>query len=252
MLVLLSPAKKLNFETPCPESTQTKPLFLSKTNKLAKELKKLNSNDIGKMMKLSLKLSDLNYQRFQSFKPSYNPDTSKQAMFAFNGDTYTGLDVESFSKTDIKTAQKRVRILSGLYGILNPLDLIQPYRLEMGTRFKFQEYKNLYQYWKEDVTNQLNQELKAGDYIINCASTEYFSVVDRDSLNATIITPEFRELRDGVYKMISFNAKRARGMMAKFVVQNKLTKPEQILDFNLDNYTYNPELSTKYGPVFTR
>lgn len=252
MLVLLSPAKKLDFETPCPESTQTKPLFLSKTNKLAKELKKLNSNDIGRMMKLSLNLSELNYQRFQSFKPSYNPDTSKQAIYAFNGDTYTGLDINSFTSSDVKVAQKRVRILSGLYGILNPLDLIQPYRLEMGTKFNFLNFKNLYQYWKEDVTTQLNQELGPKDFIINCASKEYFSVIDRDDLNATIITPEFRELRDGVYKMISFNAKRARGMMAKYIVKNKLTKPSEILSFDFDNYVYNPGLSTEYGPVFTR
>lgn len=252
MIVLLSPAKKLDFETPVPTAEQTEPDLLPMTNKLAQELKKLNSSDVGRMMKLSLNLSELNFKRFQRFKKNYNPDISKQAAFAFNGDTYTGLDIHSFSASELKRAQKRIRILSGLYGILKPMDLIQPYRLEMGTKFNFLEYKNLYDYWRVEVTGKLNKEIKDGAPVINCASNEYFSVIDESLLNTEIITPVFKELRNGDYKIISFNAKRARGMMAAFIVKNNLKKPEDLQKFDQDNYKFNKELSTKSQPTFTR
>jgi cytoplasmic iron level regulating protein YaaA (DUF328/UPF0246 family) len=252
MLVVVSPAKKLDFESECSITEQTEPPFIGKTNTLAKELKKLTSNDIGKLMKLSLNLSDLNYGRFQSFKKTFNPSTSKQAVFAFNGDTYTGLDINSFTKSQVTQAQKKLRILSGLYGVLKPLDLIQPYRLEMGTKFKFSEYKNLYDYWKEDVTSLLSKELKKEKYLVNCASTEYFSVVDTKELDGEIITPVFKELRNGEYKIISFSAKRARGMMAKYIIQNKIEDIAGIKKFNLDNYKYNSKLSQDNEIVFTR
>jgi cytoplasmic iron level regulating protein YaaA (DUF328/UPF0246 family) len=252
MLVVVSPAKKLDFETECPQSTQTTPAFLKMTNVLAKELKKLQTTDIGKLMKLSLNLSELNFKRFQSFKPIYNPSTSKQAVFAFNGDTYTGLDVKSFNDKDLVVAQQKLRILSGLYGLLRPMDLIQPYRLEMGTRFKFNDYKNLYDYWKDSVTTKLNEDLEEQKILINCASTEYFSVVNTKELSTKVITPVFKELRNGELKIISFSAKRARGMMAKYIIKNNLTKPSDLKNFKEDKYSFSKEYSNDSEYVFVR
>lgn len=252
MLVVVSPAKKLDFDTECVAANQTGPQFLEKTNYLATELKKLGAADIGKLMKLSSNLSELNYKRFQSFKKVYNPTTSKQAAFAFNGDTYTGLDINSFSKSEINRAQKHLRILSGLYGVLRPLDLIQPYRLEMGTKFKFANYKNLYDYWKEDVTTLINQELKKEKYLVNCASNEYFSVIDEKNLDGELITPVFKENRNGVLKIISFSAKKARGMMAKYIIKNNINSIDGIKKFNEDGYKYSAKESTANNIVFVR
>lgn len=252
MKVVISPAKKLDFESPVEFFEQGKPVFLSKTNSLATELKKLKANEIGKLMKLSANLSELNYERFQSFKKTYNPSSSKQAGFAFDGDTYTGLDITTLSKTEIKRAQKQLIILSGLYGALKPLDLIQPYRLEMGTKFKFKTFKNLYDYWQEDVTEFLNQELKPKEFLINCASNEYFNVIDKKILKAQIITPEFREFKNGEYKMISFFAKKARGMMARFIIQSNAKTLDDLRSFNLDGYKFNKKLSGEDKFVFTR
>lgn len=252
MIVLISPAKKLDFNTPTTHIEQTKPELLAKANKLMVELKKLNSEDVGKLMKLSTNLSELNYSRFQSFKKNYNPDTSKQAAFAFNGDTYTGLDIKSFSKSELKEAQKKIRILSGLYGILKPMDLIQPYRLEMGTKFQHASYKNLYDFWGNQVTEIVNSESSKKSVVVNCASNEYFSVINKSELDAQLITPVFKEKKNGEYKVISFNAKRARGMMAAFIVKNKLSKADEINNFNLDGYKFNKKLSTPDQPTFTR
>ncbi len=252
MKVVVSPAKKLDFETICPIDIQTEPQFLEKTNLLAKELKKLKASEIGKLMKLSANLSELNFNRFQTFSKLAKPSTSKQAAFAFNGDTYTGLDINSFNKTQIKAAQNKLRILSGLYGVLRPMDLIQPYRLEMGTRFKFSNYKNLYDYWNESVTDSLNKEMKSNEVLINCASTEYFSVVNKSKLNATIITPVFKELRNGELKIISFSAKRARGMMARYIIQENLKEPSEIKNFDLDNYKFSKQHSSETEYVFVR
>lgn len=252
MKVVVSPAKKLDFESECQSSLQSEPSFLPKTNKLAIELKKLQANEVGKLMKLSANLSELNFKRFQNFSKIAKPSTSKQAVFAFNGDTYTGLDIKSFSASELKLAQKRLRILSGLYGVLRPMDLIQPYRLEMGTRFKFDKYKNLYEYWKSDVTNFLNNEIKKDDILINCASTEYFSVIDTQALKAKIITPVFKELRNGELKIISFSAKRARGMMAKYIIQKNIMDIKDIKKFNEDGYSFSKEHSNSNELVFVR
>ncbi len=253
MLVVLSPAKKLDFETETNCSIQTEPQLLEKTNLLSKELKKLSTAEISKLMKLSPTLSELNYKRFQSFKNKYNPSTSKQAVFAFNGDTYTGLNIKSFNKNELKSVQKNIRILSGLYGILKPMDLIQPYRLEMGTKYKFNNYKNLYEYWKEDVTALINKELKShNNTLVNCASQEYFSLIDKDQLKGDIITPVFKEKRNGEYKIISFSAKKARGMMANFIVKNNITDIDGVKKFNLDNYKFSKSLSNDFELVFTR
>lgn len=252
MLVIISPAKKLDFDSPCPVEDLTKPAFLSKTNNLSLELKKLKAQDVGKLMKLSPQLAELNYNRFQSFKPTYNPSTSKQAAYAFNGDTYTGLNILALKANEIQFAQKKLRILSGLYGVLKPLDLIQPYRLEMGTKLNFQKFKSLYEYWSQDVTNYLNQELADDPILINCASQEYFSVIDKKQIKAQIITPSFKEYKNGDYKMIGLFAKRARGMMARFIIQNKINNLAGLKDFKQDGYQYNKKLSTLENPVFTR
>jgi hypothetical protein len=252
MLVVISPAKKLDFENPCSTTEQGRPALLSKTNSLARELKKLKASEVGKLMKLSPKLSELNYSRFQTFKNSYNPSTSKQAAFAFNGDTYTGLSISELSSGELKKAQQKLRILSGLYGVLKPLDLIQPYRLEMGVKFKFASFKSLYEYWKDDVTSLINQDLKSHEYLINCASNEYFSVLDTKKIQTKIITPAFKELKDGEYKMVSFYAKRARGMMARYIIQNNVQDLTKLKKFNFDGYKYNAKLSTELKPVFSR
>lgn len=252
MKVLLSPAKKLDFETPVEFGDQTEPTLLKKTNKLATELKNLKAHEVGTLMKLSAKLSELNFSRFQNFKKKYNTDLSKQAAFAFNGDTYTGLDIQSFSKPEIKLAQKNIRILSGLYGLLKPMDLIQPYRLEMGTKFNFQKYKNLYEFWGSDITDLLNSELGVKDILVNCASNEYFSAVSPEDIKCSVVTPVFKELRNGEYKIISFSAKKARGMMARFIIQNKVDTIAGLEEFNLADYKLNKKLSSTLSPTFTR
>lgn len=252
MKVVISPAKKLDFETECTFSEKSNPNFLDKTENLVQELKKLNQNDISQLMKLSPALSELNHKRFQKFSTKKNDTWGKQAVYAFNGDTYTGLDIKSFDKSDVKRAQKDLRILSGLYGVLKPLDLIQPYRLEMGTRFKMNKCKNLYEYWSDEVTEALKKETQSKEVLINCASKEYFDVINQKHLERKIITPVFKELKNGEFKIISFNAKKARGAMAKYIVKNKLTEPEQIKNFNEDNYKFNKKLSNETEYVFTR
>lgn len=251
MKILVSPAKKLDFETDHGISEATEPSLKTKANSLAKHMKKLSASDLSKLMKLSQNLADLNYQRFQAFKPKNN-SLAKPAAFAFNGDTYTGLSIESFTKSDLKQAQKQLRILSGLYGILRPLDLIQPYRLEMGTKLKFESYKNLYQYWQDDVTELLNSELKPNEIVVNCASNEYFSVIDIKQLKGKLITPVFKEKKNGEYKIISFNAKKARGMMARYIIQNKIDSEKGIKDFDLDGYKFNAKLAKDGEYLFTR
>lgn len=250
MLVVVSPAKKLDFETEIPGLKTTEPDLIAKTKPLSKELKKLKSTDIKKLMKLSDSLSELNYNRFQNFSKKSSP--KKAAGFAFNGDTYTGLDINSYSKSDLSQAQKQLRILSGLYGVLRPLDIIEPYRLEMGTKFKFNSFNNLYEYWKVDITENLNKDLKKDDVLINCASNEYFNAVDTKNLKAKIITPVFKEDRDGKLKIISFSAKKARGMMASYIIKNKIMTPDDLKSFSEDDYKFDAKLSTETEYVFVR
>lgn len=252
MKILVSPAKKLDFETEVQVPTTTLPSFEKKTIQLAKVMKQYNPSDLSKMMKLSQSLADLNYKRFQGFKTDFKTSLAKPAVFAFNGDTYTGLDIKSFNKTELKEAQKCLRILSGLYGILRPLDLIQPYRLEMGTKLKFDKYKNLYEFWKNDITDQLNQEIKTNEIIVNCASQEYFGAVDEKELKGQLITPVFKENKNGELKIISFNAKKARGKMAAFLIKKKAKTIEDIKKFNLDGYKFAAKLSDTDQLVFTR
>ncbi len=253
MIVVISPAKKLDFETCAPTSKFSSLKNISMSEKLIKELRKCKPEKISKMMKLSNDLTELNIKRYKSFNTPFNLDNAKQAMFAFKGDTYVGLDANSFSKKDIDYAQKHLRILSGLYGLVSPLDLIQPYRLEMGTKFPCGESKNLYEFWNKEITEQLHLSLKKEKILINCASNEYFKSVNTQELeDVRIITPSFKEKKNGEYKMIGLFAKKARGMMSRFIIQNQIKSSSDLLDFNLDGYKFNKKLSSEENPVFTR
>jgi cytoplasmic iron level regulating protein YaaA (DUF328/UPF0246 family) len=252
MLIVVSPAKKLDFETQAPIETFTTPDFLEISNKLIKDLKKLKTDEVSELMKISTNLGELNFTRFQSFKTPFTLKNAKQAAFAFKGDTYIGLDFESFSKKQITYSQKHFRILSGLYGLLRPLDLIQPYRLEMGTKFGIEGATNLYAVWKQTLTKKMNEELKKEKVLINLASKEYFSAIDLNSLNAEVLTPIFKEKKNGVYKIISFNAKRARGLMSQYILKNEIKDIEGVKKFDLDRYKFNKTMSNESELVFTR
>jgi cytoplasmic iron level regulating protein YaaA (DUF328/UPF0246 family) len=205
-------------------------------------------------MDISPKLAELNYQRFQAWSLPFTPENSWQAVLMFNGDVYQGLKAETFSTTEFETAQANLRILSGVYGLLRPLDLIQPYRLEMGTNIAIARKKNLYEFWKPKITSKLNAELaETGQKeLINLASNEYFSALDTKKLKARIITPTFKEHKDGQYQMVSFFAKKARGLMSRFIIQNQITDPEEIKAFDLEGYFFNNQLSKGDNWVFTR
>ncbi|MCP4915143.1 MAG: peroxide stress protein YaaA [Oligoflexia bacterium] len=252
MFIVISPAKKLDFESKTPIEDYSDIKYAEKALQLIKELRKCSQEEISKLMKLSDSLAKLNVDRYKSYDPKFNDKNSRQAVFAFSGDTYVGLDANSLKKQDLTYSQKHLGILSGLYGLLSPLDRIQPYRLEMGTRFSQNGHKNLYDYWKEDVTEAINEKLKKEKYLINCSSNEYFSVIDTKKLNGEIITPVFKEMKNGEYKVISFNAKRARGMMSRYIIQNRLTKPEELKSFDIDGYQYSEKLSQGNEIVFTR
>jgi cytoplasmic iron level regulating protein YaaA (DUF328/UPF0246 family) len=252
MLAVLSPAKKLDFEVSAPTKKYTQLTELDKSKLLIKELKKCDAKKISSLMKLSDSLTELNIKRYQEFKTPFNLKNAKQAMFAFKGDTYVGLDAESMKAADIDYAQKHLRILSGLYGLVSPLDLVQPYRLEMGTRFACGESKNLYEFWGETITEKLNTLLKKEKTLINLASKEYFGAVNSKNLNAQIITPAFKEKKGEEFKMVSFFAKRARGMMSRYIIDKRIEEPKDLLKFDVDGYKYNKQLSSEFEPVFTR
>ncbi len=252
MLVIVSPAKKLDFESSAPISDYVEPKFIEKSEVLIKELKKCSPAEISKMMKLSEALTNLNVGRYKSFKTPFTPENAKQAIFSFKGDTYVGLDAESLNKTQIKYAQNHLRILSGLYGVLSPLELIQPYRLEMGTKFSCNGSKNLYEFWKEDLTAELNTILKKEKILVNCASGEYSGAVDFSRLNGEVVTPVFKDKKNDQYKIIGLFAKRARGMMARFIIENKVTEMEALKGFDSDGYKFNPSMSEGNELVFTR
>lgn len=254
MLIVISPAKTLDYDTPPVTDQHTTPEFIPESRQLIKELRKLAPQDVSNLMGISDKLGTLNYDRFQKWKPTFTTKNSKQAVLAFKGDVYTGLEAETFKANDFKFAQKHLRILSGLYGVLRPLDLMQPYRLEMGTRFAVGDAKNLYEFWNGKITEKLNEELKAtkSHFLVNLASNEYFKSVQPKALNAEIVTPEFKDWKNGQYKMISFFAKKARGMMSAYIIKNRLTKDVDLKGFDWDGYRYDPKLSTSQKPVFTR
>ncbi len=259
MLLLISPAKKLDFETISQTEIFTLPDFLEQSQQLINTLLPYSAQQLGKLMNISDKLSELNHQRYKDWHTPFTKQNAKQAISTFKGDVYTGMNIESFSDKQLTFAQQHLRILSGLYGLLRPLDLIQPYRLEMGTRVKNIIGKNLYEFWGETISRAINKQLKdsQSQYLINLASNEYFKSVKPELLDVPVITPVFKELRNDKvkgdsYKIISLLAKRARGMMSAFILKNKLSHIEDIKQFNQAGYTYNNKLSTVNDWVFTR
>ena len=254
MITVLSPAKKLSKE--CVKKTENRnmPRFLDQSSELVSQLKGMEPGDLMSLMGISENLAILNWERMQNWNRSLRPESSMESAYCFLGDTYTGLDAESLNDNDMDFAQKHTRILSGLYGILRPLDLMMPYRLEMGTKLKNKVGKDLYEYWGDTLSNSISEELSNHEHnvVINCASIEYFRSIDRPSLNAEVITPQFKEYKNGKLKMISFFAKRARGMMARYIIQNKINDGKDILSFNLGGYSYDPSISSPTSPVFTR
>ncbi len=258
MLILISPAKTLDFETPSNISLFTQPDFLEKTSQLVHQLRQLSATEISALLKISPKLGELNSQRYQTWQQPFDQSTAKQALLAFKGDVYQGLDVASFSTEEIDFAQENLRILSGLYGILRPLDLIQPYRLEMGTKFNQVQFPNLpanlYEFWGDKLTQVINAQLEKQDskIIINLASNEYFKAINIKLLQAEIITPIFKDWKNGKYKIISFYAKKARGLMAAYIIKNHLENIEDIKNFAQAGYVYNSDLSEDNKLIFTR
>lgn len=254
MHIVISPAKTLDFDTPPIIDSFTQSDWLDQSALLIDELRSLAPQDIGSLMKVSDKIGQLNYDRFQAWKAPFDSNNAKQAVLAFKGDVYTGLDAESLSEQDLQWAQKHLRILSGLYGLLRPLDLIQPYRLEMGTKFNNQRGKDLYQFWGDQLTEALNSEFAKDKQpvLINLASNEYFKAINKKKLDAEIITPVFKDFKNGQYKIISFYAKKARGLMSAYIIKNRLTDPEAIKHFDTAGYYFCPEQSSATEWVFLR
>lgn len=254
MLMVISPAKTLDYQTPPVTQRYTQPEHLDHAQDLIAQLRDFTPMQIAELMRLSDKLAGLNAARFGSWTRTFTPANAKQALLAFKGDVYTGLNAEDFSEADFDFAQAHLRMLSGLYGVLRPLDLMQPYRLEMGTKLANPRGNNLYDFWGERISGWLNEALAAqGDEVLlNLASTEYFSAVKRKALNARIIDTEFKDLKNGQYKIISFYAKKARGLMARYVIKERLTDPAGLKDFNYQGYRYSAEHSKADSLVFLR
>ena len=253
MKILLSPAKSLDYERPIPTVKYSQPKFLEQSEKLIKVLAKKNPKSLSKLMSISNDLAELNWERNQKFSLPFTPENARPAIYAFNGDVYQGLDAYSISENKLEKLQDTVRILSGLYGVLKPLDLIQPYRLEMGTQLKIGRKKNLYDFWKQSVTNFLNDELKEGELFINLASNEYFGAVDEKNLKTNVITPVFKDWKNDKLKVISFFAKKARGSMVRYILDTDSKTLEDIRGFSLDEYIFSKEHTLKENqPVFIR
>ena len=254
MITLVSPAKKLDFSNTDILSQFSQCDFLKKSQILIDETKNMSISELKSLMKISDKLAEINRERFKQWSIPFTKENAKQAILSFKGDTYIGLNAETFSNKDFEYAQDHFRILSGLYGILRPLDLIQPYRLEMGTKLENPNGSDLYGFWSDQIAKKLNNTLKdhASKVILNCASVEYFKSVDTNTLDATIVSPIFKDVKNGQAKIISFFAKKARGMMARFIIQNRINNSDGILSFNLDGYSYDSSLSMPFEPVFTR
>jgi cytoplasmic iron level regulating protein YaaA (DUF328/UPF0246 family) len=255
MKILLSPAKSLNFEDPATTSEHTLPAFLLESKKLIAVLRKFKASELQTLMGISEKLAGLNKARFSDWSAEFSFENAKQAILAFDGDVYTGLNAGSLKQKDLLWAQSRLRILSGLYGMLKPLDLIKPYRLEMGTQLKIDvKTASLYDYWSKLLTDSLNQELGADKkaWVLNLASNEYFSVLKKDQIKAEIVSPQFLDYSQGKYKVISFYAKKARGLMTRWAILNRIEKKEQLADFCEEGYSYQADQSTISKPVFCR
>ena len=252
MKLVLSPAKSLNFESELPTALTSEGCFLAEAERLNKLLKKKSARSLSKLMNISDDLGRLNYERNQSWELPFTAENSRQAMYAFNGDVYRGLDAYTIDADKLEKVQDTVRILSGLYGILKPLDLIQPYRLEMGTRMKVGRNKNLYEFWKKKVTQSLNDELEDNELFLNLASNEYFKAIDTKVLKVPVITASFKEFKNGEYKMIGFFAKYARGLMTRYIIDTDAKTIEDVKGFNYEGYGLSESLSTDKELVFVR
>jgi len=251
MKILISPAKSLDFENNIITTQSSEPLFANKAKQINNTLKDLSAPDLGKLMNISPKLSDLNWLRNQDFKKKNS--LQRQAIFAFNGDVYEGIDVTSISSSNHGKLQNTLRILSGLYGILKPFDNIKPYRLEMGTKISIKGSKNLYDFWKKDITNSILKEIEEDDIIVNLASNEYFSVIDSSLIENKIISPQFKDFKNGKLKIISFYAKKARGLMTRFLIDNDINSSSDIKNFNSSGYMFSKdETANPLEPVFVR
>ena len=253
MLLLVSPAKTLDFST-SENKNFTQPRLMTESKELVSVLKKKSAGDLKELMHISDKLAELNYTRYQDFKSPFDIENAKQSILAFRGDVYTGLNVDDFTEDDLEFSQQCLRMLSGLYGLLRPMDLMQPYRLEMGTKLENKKGKNLYEFWGEKITQMLNKDLetKANKSVINLASQEYFKSIKLDKMNANLYNVHFKEERDGKLKIIAFSAKKARGMMCRYIIKNRIETAEGMKAFAEDNYLFNDELSTETEYFFTR
>ena len=254
MLVLISPAKKLDFEHPAPIEISARPPLLDKAKELAEILKTKNRSELKSLMNISDNLADLNYKRYQNFSTPFDMSNAKQAILTFQGDTYKGLNADTLDQDDLEYAQRHLRILSGLYGILRPLDLMQPYRLEMGTKLPNPKGEDLYDFWTQTLTKQCNQDIANENEraVINLASQEYISSIDKKSLNAPFITCHFKDVKKGKARVIGLLAKRARGMMARYIIRNRLQDPHKLKDFDEGGYKFTADQSTDSDLVFIR
>ena len=253
MLMIISPAKTLDYESPLATETHTQPDFLDDACELIDQLKELEPHQVSNLMGISDKLADLNHERFQTFQIPFSAENAKPAALTFSGDVYLGLDASTLTPTELGWAQDHVAILSGLYGMLRPLDLMQPYRLEMGTRFENTRGKDLYAFWGSKITDALNQLLASDDKVlVNLASNEYFKSVQKKHLDARLVTPQFKDWKNGQYKMISFYAKKARGLMCRYAIQNRITQADDLKGFNLDGYYFSEDQSDNNNWVFLR
>lgn len=252
MKLVLSPAKSLDFESPLPTEKYTEPQFLKQSERLNKLLKKKSAKSLSKLMSISDALGQLNYERNQSWELPFTTDNARPAVYAFSGDVYKGLDAYTIPEEKMDKLQNTVRILSGLYGLLKPTDLIQPYRLEMGTKMPVGVKKNLYEFWKKDITKALNQELEDDELFLNLASNEYFKAVDKKALKVPVVTANFKDLKNGEYKVISFFAKEARGLMARYIVDTNAQTVDDLKGFNYQGYSFSEPMSKDNDLVFIR
>jgi uncharacterized protein len=254
MLIVISPAKTLDLETPISSNVFSNAQLLSKSKILAKLMKQKKAHEIADLMHVSESIALLNEKRYKAWKTPFTQENARQALFTFMGDVYLGLEAKSLNDNDLAFAQEHLRILSGLYGVLRPLDLMQPYRLEMGIPLANEKGDNLYQFWDDTITKNIAKTLKSqGDNVlVNLASNEYFKAIKTKNLKAQVITPEFKEFRNGEYKMLSFFAKKARGLMARYIITQQLKRPVDLLSFDWEGYSLNTNLSMPNKPVFTR
>ena len=252
MKLVLSPAKSLDFESKLPTSQHSEALFLEQSARINKLLKKQPAKNLSKLMSISDALGQLNYERNQSWELPFTTANAKPAMYAFNGDVYRGLDAYTIPTDKIEKAQNTIRIISGLYGLLKPLDLVQPYRLEMGTKFPVGKTKNLYEFWQKTITEAINDELETDELFLNLASNEYFKAIDKKALKVPVITVNFKDFKNGDYKTIGIYAKHARGLMARYVVDTNAKTIDDIKNFSMEGYQYSEPMSTETELVFIR